>query len=784
MLRNASILPVLTRILFGIAVLLAPVIVHAAEEAPMDAAALLQELENLPDGEPVWDRAAAIASQDGEATRKALLDAADSPQPQVALAAGYALLRLGEQREGARALEALVRNREAPLDRRTAAAAALGVEGGEYASSRVRVLLTDRTLHERIQVELAKSLWRLTRAQTAQDRLRALLKADSTRARHEAAVALATFAPLGESVALLKDLVFLPGDLGEEVCNALKYRARAALIAGNFEEVAPLLRELSQYPSLDLGTAGLLLDVSHWGGVDTTETEDQFASELVNEVIDKIRENYAPDESATDREQRREQDRLDSRNLATTAAKAIANEVDPFSDYLNTADITQMAEQMEGEYGGIGAWVGMRNQRFTILLPMYGQPAFEAGLRAMDWIEKIEGKPLSGMSQEEIVKMLKGQPGTTVEMLVWRRGWTKPQTFTVTRRKITIPSVQGRMLPDKIGYVRIQRFGSEETTPVELEETLDRLEDEGMRALVLDLTNNPGGMLSTAVQVADKFLEGRKLIVYSQGRPGVHDRKDYYSHGRGTHPGLPMAVLVNGSSASASEIVAGALRDHDRATLVGEKTYGKGSVQQLLWLNTTNRRTALKLTIAKYYLPNGDCIHNQGIAPDIEESMPEIPMRSVEARLKLRSSQRLTDYVRRAFPKYEDKMRQLLAFDHEDPYAYPEFEQLLDGIHEVGIEVDPEDVRLELRRALMTYLESERGEEVLVDLEENLPLQRAVLHLREQLEDNREDIPVYAWAEREVERRLAQAQEEASEELYPPPPGKRPGTDAETNAEE
>ncbi|MFH0910735.1 MAG: S41 family peptidase [Planctomycetota bacterium] len=741
--------------------LLPPFFAVSAAETAERHQALLEKVQALEEGDPVWEAAEEWA-REGAQDRAWLLEAARSEDPKVALAAGYALLSIGEQREGSQALVALVRSEQAPWERRIDAAAALGVEGGEYASSRLRELMADRTLPERLQVEVAKSLWRLTRGQSAQDRLQELLQAKSPGTREEAALALAAMVPLGDAAKLLQGLVFKPGRIGESARNALRYQARAALTAGEFETVAPLLRQVAESPSLDPGSARLLLDVSHWDSIDPQATQDRFAAELVTEVLEKIHENYPVDESGTEGERRREKEKLESTHLATTAVKALARSLDPFCDYLDESDLTDINEQMDGEYGGIGAWVGMRNQRFTILLPMYNEPAYQAGLRAMDWIEKIDGKDLQDLTQNEIVQMLKGPPNTRVNLLVWRRGWTEPQNFLVTRKKINIPSVRGRMLPDRIAYIRIERFGSEDTTPVELEKVLRELEAEGMRALVLDLTNNPGGMLETAIRVADKFLSGQKLIVYQQGKPGAHDRKDYFSHGRGTHPDLPMAVLVNNATASASEIVAGALRDHRRAFLVGDRTFGKGLVQQLLWINATGHRTSLKITVAKYYLPNGDCIHKKGIEPDLPQEEAEIPMRSVEARIRLRNSQYLAEYLRGAFPRHEKTFRSLLAFDGEKADAYPDFQKLRETLKEKEIEIEPDDLRLELRSALMTHLASELGEDMLVDIQDHLPLQRAILELRKRLEEKETSVPLYAWAEeklaaRELERHNQEA---------------------------
>lgn len=738
------------------------------------------KISKLPNDEPVWYYTDTLVSLGKDAVPVLLDKLGKAKSTNEILAASYVLLKLGSQKEACDALRNIILSEKISEEKRIEAISAMGAEGGEYAAAITRVML-NRKLPEIITVELAKSLWKLTRGSTAEEKLRKMLASKSIRARNEAALALATFLPLNESVCLLKDLVFKPGRSGEEARNVLKYRAKAAMIEGDFTEVAPLLREIAEHPSLSLGTERLLLDISNWSEIDRSGTKDLLAARLIQEIVDIIHENYAVDKSGDKEAIKREKERVTSISLATNAAKALAQSIDPFSDYLDEADITEMSEQIDGEYGGIGAWVGVRNGRFTILLPMYGEPAFNSGLRAMDWVEKIDGKEIKNLTQKEIIKMLKGRPGTSVTLSVWRRKWNKSQDFTVVRKQINIPSVKSKMLPDGIGYVRLERFGREDSTPVELEKALRKLRREGMKGLILDLCNNPGGMLTTAVKVSDKFLSGGKLIVYSEGKPGVHDRKEYYSRSFGTEPDYPIAVLVNSSSASASEIVSGALRDHKRAILVGEKTFGKGSVQQLIWVNSMGKRTCLKLTIAKYYLPNGDCIHNKGIEPDIEVKIPEISMASFEARKKLIDSLIVADYIRDTYPRYEARFKELIDFDHEDVTLYPEFDKLKEKIKQESIEISNGDIRHEVRRALVTYLETEKGEQIVVDMQENPSLQRAVIELRKSIKDASKDIALYAWYEKKIKAREEEERINRAK-MYPPPPDDR-DTDAEDEEE-
>ncbi len=730
---------------------------------------VLKTIDNLEQGEPVLfytDKILALGNTAIPALQASLKN--NSKNDRNTLAISYTLMHLGSQDEACKALKKIILSKKAKENIKLDAITVMGTEGGEYATTLIRELLKTNT-SDFLKVELAKSLWRLTHGASAEDKLKKLLSSKSIRARNQAALALATFLPLNETVSLLKNLVFKPGRSGDEARNVLKYRARSAMIKGNFTEVSPILRQLADHPTLSLGTEKLLVDINSWSEIDKVGTKDLLAARLVQEVVDLIEVNYAIDQSGDKEERKRERERVSSLKLATNAAKALAQSIDPYSNYLDQADLTEMSEQIDGEYGGIGAWVGVRNGRFTILLPMYNEPAFKAGLRAMDWVEKINGDEIKNNTQKEIISKLKGKPGTTVNLTVWRRKWNKPQVFTVKRKKINIPSVKHKMLPDKIGYIRIERFGREDSTPVELNKALKKLRKQGMKGLILDLSNNPGGMLSSAVKISDKFLDGGKLIVYSEGKPGVHSRKEYYSHGFGTEPNYPIVVLANSSSASASEIVTGALKDNKRAIFVGEKTFGKGSVQQLLWVRSTGRRTCLKLTIAKYYLPNGECIHGKGIKPDVKVKVPELSMASFEARKKLIDSLIVSDYVRETYPKYMKEFTALLNFDHGDVMRYPEIDKLKAKIKDEKIEINDNDIRHEIRRALVTYLETEKGIKVVVDIQENQPLQTAIMELRKSITDKDNNIPIYTWYAKKVKEE-AKKEKERKAKLYPPLP--------------
>ncbi len=313
-----------------------------------------------------------------------------------------------------------------------------------------------------------------------------------------------------------------------------------------------------------------------------------------------------------------DEDKTDYRELAYGALRGMISELDPHSDFLDPKDFKGMQEDTRSEFGGLGVVVGMKNERLTIVAPMEGTPGFRAGLLPGDVLLEIDGQSAEKMSLRDAVDKLRGEPGTMVRLSVGREGQPQAMKFEIGREVIKVPSVRGaRILGDgapgpRIGYVRVSQFS--EPTGKEFARALNSLEKQGMDALVLDLRFNPGGLLTTAVEVAGEFLPGGALVAYTEGRSPTAARR-YLAPGKGRKPRTyPLVVLVNGSSASGAEIVAGALKDSGRALLVGERTFGKGSVQSVVSLPDGS---AVRLTTAKYYTPGKQLIHERGVAPHI-----------------------------------------------------------------------------------------------------------------------------------------------------------------------
>ncbi len=317
------------------------------------------------------------------------------------------------------------------------------------------------------------------------------------------------------------------------------------------------------------------------------------------EVFSRIKKDYVEEVS--------------DKTLLENAIRGMLSGLDPHSSYLDPEHFKELQVGTSGEFGGLGIEVGMEDGFVKVISPIDDTPAQRAGVKAGDLVIRLDEKPVKGMTLHDAVKIMRGKVGTDIVLTIIREGEEKPLKITITRDTIKVKSVRARDLGDGFGYLRVSQFQSR--TGENLTEAIEKLKkdnDGKLNGLVLDLRNNPGGVLNAAVEVSDAFLE-TGLIVYTQGRIADSEMK-FNATPRRVLDGAPLVVLVNGGSASASEIVAGALQDHKRAVIIGTRTFGKGSVQTILPLN---EKTALKLTTARYYTPSGRSIQAEGVTPDI-----------------------------------------------------------------------------------------------------------------------------------------------------------------------
>ncbi len=349
---------------------------------------------------------------------------------------------------------------------------------------------------------------------------------------------------------------------------------------------------------------------------------------LFSLVLERVRQDYVDGENLT------------YQDLVYSALKGLLNSLDPHSEFLEPSRYGDFKDDTEGAYGGVGLTIRVSGDYLTVVTAFEDGPAWRAGIRSGDQLIRIAGRSAVRMSDSEAVRLLRGAPGTEVQVRVRRPG-TEEETDYVLKREIikieTVRDLNGRrefpLGEDKIGYVRVLQFG--EPTTGELERALDKLLDQGMQGLVLDLRDNPGGLLDQAVKVCSLFLPPRTLVVSTEGRD-PSERREFRVPARGKHHEFPLVVLINQGSASASEIVAGCLQDLKRAVLVGEQSFGKGSVQSVIELQDG---AAMRLTTAKYYTPSHKVIHERGITPDIEVTLT----REEEEALNLRRTPGLLD---------------------------------------------------------------------------------------------------------------------------------------------
>ena len=320
--------------------------------------------------------------------------------------------------------------------------------------------------------------------------------------------------------------------------------------------------------------------------------------DLFGEVLEKINKEYV--------------DEVDQSKSMDAAINGLLQSLDPYSAYMTPESFEGMQTETSGKFGGLGIEVGMESGVVKVISPIDNTPASRAGLKAGDYIVKIDGVQVQGKSLMDAVDLMRGLVGSSIEITVRRRGVKKALIFNITREIIQVQSVKSELIDNSVGYIRLTSFN--ENSSKQIKEKVKKLnKNKNLKAYILDLRNNPGGLLSQAIKISDFFLENGE-IVSTKSRTVSENRKWFAKKGDITG-GKTLVVLINYGSASASEIVAGALKDHKRAIILGENSYGKGSVQSIIPLKN---RGAIRLTIAKYYLPSGKSISKVGVTPDIE----------------------------------------------------------------------------------------------------------------------------------------------------------------------
>jgi carboxyl-terminal processing protease len=542
------------------------------------------------------------------AIRKA---AEESSAPAAKLTCGIALCRLRDEFTGARLLSTVLGNAKADQGIRAAAAEAIGLHGNRLAAFEVREFLKIEK-DAGLRIGAVKALLKLNRESKEVGILQEYAQGEDAAAARQAALALGALGMGDRARTELEKIATEPSADGEMARMALSLLTRESTI-----------RSLRA-------------------------AKGDVASQLLSEIIDKVQNNYWTEKKTA------------YTALIAAAAKGMVRDLDPHSSYLNDRDRKNFERAIGGEYGGIGALVGFDEQSiFTIISPIYSGPAYRAGIRSRDKILKIDGVETHGKEIDDLVDMLRGPANTPVSMEILRPTTGARKEIRITREVVKLPSVRYEMLPEKIGYIRLSSFGR--MTESDLEKALHTLEGRGMAGLLLDLRDNGGGLLSTAVSVVSKFLPKGKVVVFSKGR--ARPANELRATGIRKHPDYPVVVLINGGSASASEIVAGALQVHGRAELVGIRSFGKGSIQELMPLKSTEGRTRLRLTVAKYYLADGRDINKDpgekdkdewGVTPDVKAEQPDRPLWIQQELSKIMEEKAFNAYVDKHYKDHKE----------------------------------------------------------------------------------------------------------------------------------
>ncbi|MDJ0975980.1 MAG: S41 family peptidase [Planctomycetota bacterium] len=508
--------------------------------------------DNLRD---VWLLSESLAKA-GKAAINPLNSATGTASPSQRLAIARALVLLEDYTRGLDNLKALVADDKVSVTLRRAALDVIGYEGeleeAEWLEDRI-----DTTFEPLVKLSMAKALWLLNTSNKGKGRdvMLEFLGSTDPDLRAEGALALGEIgAP--EARPVLRELQREPTEQGRSAGLLIRIMQMQEMLDRGYADAPdapePDVPDAMPDPNVELGTWPLL---------------DEIKGVLRRYYLDKKK--------------------VDSGDLEDAAALGLTRALDPHTNYMSPEMNAKLLESLDPSYGGVGAYVfnDVNNaSRFTISRPIYGGPVYRAGLLAGDMVMSIEGETTEGLSVEDCVRLLKGPPGTQVTISVLRRGWTEPRDFTLTRARITIPTTAYDVLPGNIGFLQILHFS--EDTSREVGEVLDRFSQAGVEAIIIDVRFNGGGYLRSAVAIASNFLPRGKVVVTERGRPDVYKGEIHRSTGSGIgRKQVPIRVLINQGTASAAEILAGALRDHGRARLIGSMTYGKGSAQISLPLN-------------------------------------------------------------------------------------------------------------------------------------------------------------------------------------------------------
>jgi carboxyl-terminal processing protease len=489
------------------------------------------------------------------------------------------------------------------------------------------------------------------------------------------------------------------------------------------------------------------------------------------------------------------------KKLVDAAYKGISEYLDPFSVVWHKDEYDKFSQNTSGQFVGIGVYIDKDEQGFVIVSPIFGSPAYQAGLQARDRILKVDGEDIKDLDTDALKAKITGEVGTIVKLTIMRAGWDAPHEFDIKRDTIKLPLVLSGMLPGDIGYIRLIQFAQE--SPQQFQEALDELNKQApLKGLIIDLRNNPGGTVPATVQIASMFLpqtaaDGTPVVVteFKGRKENLNANETLY-----TRPAVeikrqadyPIVMLVNGASASGAELLTGALHDHGRAMVIGQKTFGKGCGQNIFPMLTSKGEIFFKITVFKYYLPNGECIHEKGIMPDVPLPLEELTKEQIGEITGKLTTKVLGDYIDKYWKDNEAIFQKLAVDDAKDPSKYPGFDEFCNSLKTT---LDKDTVRRVLhnrvRDEIMRLNPSEKP--FAYDLMEDKELQCAIYELYTKMNGNAADVAEYKpfadtvktledegkkqaeeAAKAEAEKAAAEAANKAKEEGTPVPPAPAP----------
>lgn len=601
----------------------------------------------------------------------------------------------------------------------------LGSYGNLTYSARL-IKILDNCTDPLVKISTAKTLWQLAKRTEATKILRDYLQSDKEDIRYTAAITLGEIGNVNEVKTILAEIKDEPTTRGQIAATILNQEKTIL----RYER---MLKE--QEEAMKSAEPAVPPEQSPPNPTDGAET----LYPTIHEVLDKIQTCHIHG------------DKITKEMLVDAAIQAMASKADNYSEFWDEKEWEEFTKTMEHEeYVGIGIYVDKQEDSFVVSSIIYSGPAYRAGIRINDCIIAIDGWDTDDQNMEELVKRIKGPINSEIRLTIYRKGWPQNREIVVPRENVKLPHLFYQMLPGEIGYIYLTQFGLK--APEDVLNAMIEMENSGMKGLIIDLRDNHGGWLKAAVDIVDIFLPPDQLITYSQGRHPIHGRRNtYLSTTKNYQREYPLIILVNGSSASASEIVAGSLQCHKRAVIVGQQSYGKGSVQQPLELGT-RPNTRLKLTVAMYYLPDNSCIHNEfdsngkmikrrGIMPDIlAEKNTDYETWKSEEKTRLETAKVFQTYIEKYYPTNKILLGKLADNDQGSIEKYPDFQKWFESLN---TRASTNDIRRWLRENLRRYVVDDQGREYACDYIEDEQLQCAIIELCKKLQLDPKIYPEY-----------------------------------------